>query len=57
MPPALARNMAENVVPVLESVVGLIPVVDNRVLRENSPLLSLYREKEMTEVSPLLDLC
>ena len=44
MPPVLARNMAENVVPVLESVVGLIPVVDNRVLRENSPLLSLYRE-------------
>ena len=33
MSPILARNMAEGVVPVLESVVGLIPAVNNSVLR------------------------
>ena len=44
MAPVLARKMAENVIPVLESVVGLIPAVNNSVLRKNSPLLSLYPE-------------
>jgi hypothetical protein len=44
MAPVLARNMAENVVPVLESVVDLIPAVNNSVLRGNSLLLGLYRQ-------------
>ena len=40
----LARNVAENVVPVLKSVADFIPAVNNKnVLRENSPLLGLYR--------------
>jgi hypothetical protein len=41
MSPILARNMAEGVVPVLESVVGLIPAVNNSVLRGGKKIPSL----------------
>ena len=43
MAPVLARNVAENVVPVLKSVADFIPAVNNNDLRENSPLFGLFR--------------
>ena len=44
MGPVLARNVAENVDPVLKSVADFVPAVNNKnVLRGKSPLLGLYR--------------
>ena len=62
MAPVLARNVAENVVPVLKSVADFIPAVNNKnVLRESSPLLGLYVKlmevlTEVSEIIPFLDL-
>ena len=62
MAPVLARNVAENVVPVLKSIADFISAVNNKNVLREIPLSWACIVKtmevltEMAEVSPLLDL-